>query len=73
MSIEYSLSDSQSIGNSQFQASHSYKLDKNADPELKFISQPKGIALDDENYLVYYSDSTAGQDTRVCDRQWSPD
>lgn len=65
ISISRDLSDIQSTGRPRVGFSSSYILETNAPPELKIISQPMGVALDDKDYLGYYSDSTAGQDTRV--------
>lgn len=38
---------------------------KNAVDDLKPLSLPSGVAENDENYLGYYYNATAGQDTLV--------
>lgn len=60
-----SLSDIRSTGTPRIMLSRSHILDTNAPPEVRTISQLKGVALGDKDYIGYYSDSTAGQDTRV--------
>ena len=64
-SIGRNVSDIQSTGKSPLEVSRSYIMDTSALSEVKVISQPKGVALNNRTTLVYYDDPTAGECTGV--------
>ena len=64
-STDNNVSNIQLAESSRVQVGSSYSLDASAGPDIKVISQPRGVSLDDSKYLGYYFESTAGQHTMV--------